>query len=65
VEQREENTMPKTNLATLTVEENTAWIFYFTSALEMHYGPLRADNYAWRHICKDFPRLASFHGCKP
>ena len=49
--------------ATLTLEEDSAWVGYFTFALGLHYGPARADRYAWRHLCNEFPRLKAFEGC--
>jgi hypothetical protein len=52
-------------LATLTVEENAAWIDYFTFAKHRGYSDLRADAYAWRHTCNDFPRLMVFDGARP
>ena len=52
-------------LATLTLAENSAWETAFTYALhELHYGPARADGYAWRDLCKQFPRLRAFEGCR-
>jgi hypothetical protein len=53
------------HLATLTPEENKAWIDAFNWGLtELHYGQNRADRYAWHDICKQFPRLRSFDGCR-
>jgi len=54
----------KRKLATLTTEEDAAWVAYWQYGLELHYGPNRAAGYAWRQLCKEFPRLQSFDGCK-
>ena len=54
----------KRNLATLTPEEDAAWVGYFTFALGLHYGQKRADFYAWRRLCEEFPRLTGFDGCR-
>jgi hypothetical protein len=60
--------MPKKNakkLATLTPEEDKAWVFAFNYYLEEGKTENQADKMAWRDLKKEFPRLREFDGCKP
>ena len=53
----------KKKLALLTPAEDKAWVAALTYALtELHYGQERAGRYAWRDVCKQFPRLSAFDG---
>jgi hypothetical protein len=57
--------MKMMNLTKLTAAENKAWVDAFTYGLiELHYGQDRAGRYAWRDVCKQFPRLRQFDGCR-
>ncbi len=53
-------------LATLTEQENKYWICYFETYMnEIRRDAKRADAYAWKLICREFPRLKDFEGATP
>lgn len=52
-------------IATLTPEEDAAWVKSFNAALEQTGNDDEADRIAWAEIVQMFPRLAAFDGCKP
>jgi hypothetical protein len=57
---------PRRHLARFTVAENHAWCAHFEYAvMTLKYGALRADGFAWRRVCEEFPRLRKFQGARP
>jgi len=53
-------------LATLTVEEEKAWEFYWRHHLMTgRQGQDRAAYRTWKNLQRDFPRLRAFDGCRP
>jgi hypothetical protein len=50
-------------LATLTLAEDSAWIFAFCLYLDDGKTDLQADRLAWRDLKLEFPRLKEFQGC--
>jgi hypothetical protein len=56
----------KKKLATLSNAESadysSGWEYYMNN---VRADAIRADHYAWREICKKYPRLQKFDGAKP
>ena len=51
-------------LATLTLEEDRAWVFAFDFYLDQRWTRIEADKRAWKDMQAEFPRLLAFDGCK-
>jgi hypothetical protein len=56
----------KGRMAKLTPAEDRAWVDAFNHAKDaLKYGDLRADAYAAREVCKQFPRLKGYSKFAP
>lgn len=52
-------------LAVLRAGESRRWDFYFCYFVSCGRSGSSAASSAWRCLCRDFPRLAAFAGCRP
>ena len=51
-------------LATLTLEENQAWVFAFGYYRDNGWVDTEVDKQAWKDLVSEFPRLRTFDGCR-
>jgi hypothetical protein len=51
-------------ITTLSAEENHAWEFAFALYVNEGHPDSKADQFAWRDIVLEFPRLKEFSGCR-
>jgi len=51
-------------LATLTLEEDRAWVSAFNFYLDDGETESDADDLAWIDLRSEFPRLMAFDGCR-
>lgn len=57
-------TKKRKKLATLTPEEDRAWVQALNFHLEHGDTISRADRLAWQEACERFPRLREYDGAK-
>jgi hypothetical protein len=55
----------KIKTARLTAAEDACWVDAFNHAKSMKLGDLKADAYAAREVCKQFPRLKKYDKFAP
>ena len=51
-------------LATLTLEEDRAWVFAVNFYLDQRWTSIESDERAWKDMQAEFPRLQAFDGCR-
>ena len=61
---QQENTMKRKQRATLNKTENICWENAFAYWIDAGKTELQADWYAWRNICRLFPRLKKYTGAR-
>ena len=57
--------MKKIRIATLTPQEDKAWVDAFNWSMEQHKSAKRADRYAFATVRDQFPRLKKFDKLAP
>ena len=57
--------MSRRRIAKLTPFEGKCWVFaFFYHKDRGKKGELEADRRTWRDMCKEFPRLLNYDGCR-